>query len=130
MRSRSAGVASIGTRSLSWRFTPMAPDSANSFTASTGESVGRTASPKGSRPRLPTVQRPKVNLCSGLGENGSVVMARVLYFQNPPAQVNPNLAAPAELIDLNNEGVDAILLDRDGRHENLFTGGNHRPIAI
>src|SRR6266850_5172842 len=36
-------------------------------TAATGGSVGRTASPNGSRPRLPTVQRPKVNLCSGLG---------------------------------------------------------------
>src|SRR6266566_2085858 len=36
-------------------------------TASTGGSVRRTASPNGSRPRLPTVQRPKVNLCSGLG---------------------------------------------------------------
>ena len=29
--------------------------------------AGRTASPKGSRPRLPTVQRPNVNLSSGRG---------------------------------------------------------------
>ena len=38
MRSRSAGVASIGTRSLSCRFTPQAPTSASIATASTGGS--------------------------------------------------------------------------------------------
>ncbi len=73
MRSRSAGVASIGTRSLSWRFTPHAPTSASSATASTGGSGSRTASPNGSRPRLPTVQRPNENLCSGRGAYRSVM---------------------------------------------------------
>src|SRR4051794_16601624 len=32
-----------------------------------GESAARTASPNGSRPTLPTVQRPKVKWCSGRG---------------------------------------------------------------
>src|SRR5687767_15205441 len=67
MRSRSAGVASIGTRSLSWKLTPQAPRSASRRTASHGSSAGRTNSPNGSRPRLPTVQRPKVNLSAGVG---------------------------------------------------------------
>src|SRR5579871_2090615 len=65
--SRSLGVASMGTRSLSWRFTPHAPISPSTATISLGGNVGRTASPKGSRPRLPSVHRPKENLCSGLG---------------------------------------------------------------
>src|SRR5271165_1691239 len=67
MRSRSAGVASMGTRSLSCRLTPQAPSSPRMATISFGGMVGRTASPKGSRPRLPRVQRPKENLCSGRG---------------------------------------------------------------
>src|SRR5436190_502250 len=74
MRSRSAGVASMGTRSLSWRFTPQAPTSASSFTASTGGSGGRTSEPNGSRPRFATVQRPKENLCSGRGTYESALM--------------------------------------------------------
>ena len=68
IRSRSAGVASMGTRSLSCRLTPHAPTSASNFTASTGASGGRTSAPNGSRPRLLTVHRPKENLCSGRGE--------------------------------------------------------------
>src|SRR5262245_38140542 len=71
MRSRSDGEASIGTRSLSCRLTPQAPASASSATASSGGSGSRTASPNGSRPRLPTVQRPNENLCSGRGTNAS-----------------------------------------------------------
>src|SRR4029453_16270574 len=67
MRSRSCGLASMGTRSLSCRLTPQAPTSPSMATASTGDSVGRTASPHGSRPRVLTVQRPKENLCSGGG---------------------------------------------------------------
>src|SRR5262245_23258890 len=67
MRSRSAAVASIGTRSLSWKFTPQAPISASLCTARTGSSGGRTNSPNGSRPRFPTVHRPKVNLSAGVG---------------------------------------------------------------
>src|SRR5215467_5589293 len=67
MRSRSDGVASIGTRSLSCRFTPQAPTSASIETTSTGEMCGRVTSPNGSRPRLASVHNPKENLCSGFG---------------------------------------------------------------
>jgi hypothetical protein len=56
-----------GDRSLSWKLTPQAPTSASRCTNSTGDLLARTASPKGSRPTLPTVHRPKVNLCSGFG---------------------------------------------------------------
>src|SRR3954468_1824289 len=73
MRSRSAAEASIGTRSLSCRLTPQAPSSASMRTASTGGSGTRTASPKGSRPRLPTVQRPKENLSSLRGVYSVVI---------------------------------------------------------
>ena len=62
MQSRSAGVASMGTRSLSCRLTPQAPTSASIETISIGEICGRTKSPKGSRPRLPTVHKPKGKL--------------------------------------------------------------------
>src|SRR5215467_9674512 len=75
MRSRSEGVASIGTRSLSCRFTPHAPTSASSLTASTGGSGGRTSEPNGSRPRLATVQRPNENLCSGRGTYESALIS-------------------------------------------------------
>src|SRR5262245_54265565 len=71
MRSRSDAAASIGTRSLSCRLTPHAPTSARSATASSGGRASRTTSPNGSRPRLPTVQRPKENLSSGRGANAS-----------------------------------------------------------
>ena len=67
MRSRLAAVASMGTRSLSCRFTPQAPTSPSSATSSPGVSRGRTGSPKGSRPGLPTVHRPNENLCSARG---------------------------------------------------------------
>src|ERR1017187_4953983 len=67
MRSRSAGVASIGTRSLSCRFTPQAPISPSTDAISLGGMVRRTASPNGARPRLPSVHNPKENFCSGLG---------------------------------------------------------------
>src|ERR1019366_7960983 len=67
IRSRSAGVASIGTRSLSCRLTPQAPISPRTDAISVGGMVRRTGSPKGSRPRLPKVHNPKENLCSGLG---------------------------------------------------------------
>ena len=43
LRSRSAGVASMGTRSLSCRFTPHAPTSESRRTISTGEITGRTS---------------------------------------------------------------------------------------
>src|SRR5579862_7395866 len=59
----------MGTRSLSWRLTPQAPTSASIATMSFGAITGRTKSPKGSRPRFPTVHRPNVNLCSGFGSN-------------------------------------------------------------
>src|SRR5580658_7468233 len=78
MRSRSAGVASIGTRSLSCRFTPQAPISPSTFTISLGGKVGRTASPKGSRPRLPSVHNPKENLCSGFGWYGPLLFVMPL----------------------------------------------------
>src|SRR3954468_14515525 len=77
MRSRADGDASIGTRSLSCRFTPQAPTSARSATASTGGKASRTTSPNGSRPRLPTVQRPNENLCSGRGSYRSAMMVDV-----------------------------------------------------
>ena len=60
MASRSVADAPKGTRSSSWKFTPYAPSSASLCTASTGSSGGRTSKPKGSRPRFPTVHRPKV----------------------------------------------------------------------
>src|SRR5438552_7000099 len=75
IRSRSNSDAPIGTRSLSCRFTPQAPTSARSATASTGGSGSRTTSPNGSRPRLPTVHRPNENLCSGFGVYGSAMNA-------------------------------------------------------
>lgn len=55
-----------------------APTSGSIFKASTGSSGGRTTSPKGSRPRLPTVQRPKENLSWGLGDRHRTVGARYL----------------------------------------------------
>src|SRR5215510_7379365 len=67
--SHSDADASRGTRSLSWRFTPYAPSSPSLRTMSFGEMGGRTGSPNGSRPGLPTVQRPKVKWCSGFGVN-------------------------------------------------------------
>src|SRR2546425_2426030 len=67
MRSRSEGVASIGTRSLSCRLTPHAPTSPSIATAAAGASASRTTSPNGSRPRLPTVHSPNENLSSGRG---------------------------------------------------------------
>src|SRR5262245_26384213 len=67
--SHSDADASRGTRSLSWRFTPYAPSSPSLRTMSFGEMGGRTGSPNGSRPGLPTVQRPKVKRCSGFGVN-------------------------------------------------------------
>src|SRR6266446_9955689 len=65
--SRCDGVASMGTRSLSCRFTPQAPTSPRRSTNAAGPIDSLTASPKGSRPRFPTVHKPKENLCSGLG---------------------------------------------------------------
>src|SRR4030095_3316354 len=98
MRSRSEGVASIGTRSLSCRLTPHAPASASNATASSGGTASRTASPNGSRPRLPTVQRPNENLCSGRGANrsGMVDSAAVNRLQN----VAESLAPAAVLLSL------------------------------
>src|ERR1019366_4337283 len=84
--SRCAGVASIGTRALSRRFTPHAPTSPKRLTSSGGDIGSRTASPNGSRPRFPTVQRPKVNLCSGLGSYFPFFAIRV-----PPSK-HKNLA--------------------------------------
>ena len=49
-----------GSRSSSWKLTPYAPSSASRCTVSTGSSGGRVSWPKGSRPRFPTVQSPKV----------------------------------------------------------------------
>src|SRR5438045_560176 len=77
MRSRSAGVAWNGTRSLSWKLTPHAPSSESFFTLSTGLRNGRTISPKGSRPWFPTVQRPKLNLSSLRGAYWSLVSSCV-----------------------------------------------------
>src|SRR5215831_3224161 len=91
MRSRSAAFASIGTRSLSWKFTPHAPSSASRSTATTGSSAGLTNSPNGSRPRLPTVQSPKVNLSAGLG---SYVMARTVPYEYTWAHVAADLRGP------------------------------------
>jgi hypothetical protein len=67
MRSRSAALESRGTRSSSCRFTPYAPNSASLRTMCTGDMGARTGSPKGSRPGLPTVHRPKVKWVFGAG---------------------------------------------------------------
>ena len=48
MRSRSEALASIGTKSLSWKFTPYAPTSARRWTRSTGDFSARTGAPNGS----------------------------------------------------------------------------------
>src|SRR5579885_1705168 len=77
MRLRSAGVASKGTRSLSCRLMPQAPNSESLRTLCTGLRSGRTKSPKGSRPRLPTVQRPKLNLSSLRGAYWSLAASFV-----------------------------------------------------
>src|SRR5213075_1072165 len=42
----------------------------------TGGTTGRTGSPKGSLPTLPTVQRPNVKWSSGVGVNASRVFLR------------------------------------------------------
>ena len=73
MRSRSAADASIGTRSLSCRLTPYAPISPACGPHSRGSSTGRVGKPNGSAPRLPTVQRPKVNLSAGVGTNALAI---------------------------------------------------------
>src|SRR5689334_20743585 len=96
IRSRSAGVASIGTRSLSWRLTPHAPTSASIRTASHGDSTGRTTSPKGSRPRLHTVHRPKENLCSGRGVKASDMGSSVGYERGLRVQRAQRGVEPAE----------------------------------
>jgi hypothetical protein len=67
IRAASDSPASIGIRSLSWKFTPYAPHSASSSTICTGESGSRTGEPNGSRPVLPTVHRPNVNFIFGSG---------------------------------------------------------------
>ena len=46
---------------------------ARCFTESTGSSGARTSWPNGSRPGLPTVQRPKVKWSSGTGVNASLM---------------------------------------------------------
>src|SRR5580698_6520980 len=54
---------------------------------SLGEITGRTKSPKGSRPRFPTVHKPNVNLCSGFGSNAFLAMRhtfpRILPMRAP-----------------------------------------------
>ena len=40
----------------------------------------RAGSPNGSRPTLPTVQRPNVNLCSGLGSNWLFIVLPLKSF--------------------------------------------------
>src|ERR1019366_5829934 len=80
IRSRSAGVASIETRSLSCRLTSQAPISPRRDAISVGRMVRRTASPKGSRPRLPKVPNPKENLCSGLGWYFVLLMDSLFAF--------------------------------------------------
>src|SRR5215831_20150424 len=67
-------MASTGTRSLSCRLMPQAPTSPSRPATSTGERGGRTKSPKGSRPRWPTVHSPKENLCSGFTRNGAALI--------------------------------------------------------
>src|SRR5690606_14626789 len=76
----SAGVASMGIRSLSWKLTPNTPPtSPKSSTIFAGSSLARVGSPNGSRPGLPTVQRPKVNLSAGVGVSASV-LAIVIFL--------------------------------------------------
>src|SRR3954452_14292693 len=68
MRSRSAGETPHGIRSSSWRLTPQAPSSPSFWTESTGSSGSRVGPPNGSRPGLPTVQRPNVKRGSLVGD--------------------------------------------------------------
>ena len=65
--SRSESDEPNGIRSSSWKVRPHAPSSVSRCTASTGSRTGRVASPNGSRPCQPTVQRPKLNLSSRVG---------------------------------------------------------------
>src|SRR5579863_7082030 len=88
--SRSAAVASIGTRSLSWRFTPQAPISPSTLTISVGGNGGRTKSPKGSRPRFPSVHSPKENLCSGLGWYEPLLFVMTFWSTFIPFYLNMN----------------------------------------
>ena len=67
IRSRSAALASIGTKSLSCRLTPIAPKSASRRTVSAGSTGARVGSPNGSRPVWPTVHSPNVKRSAGEG---------------------------------------------------------------
>src|SRR5580704_9920937 len=95
MESRSAGLESIGTRSLSWRFTPHAPASASMATISVGGNGGRTKSPNGSRPRLPTVQSPKVNLSSWRGKKQLGSDSMKVYLPREVTTMERGSAPPA-----------------------------------
>ena len=60
----------------------------------TGEIASRTGPPKGSRPTLPSVHRPKVNLCSGRGVYFWLDMIKKSPFAElRPARVRPTPAA-------------------------------------
>jgi hypothetical protein len=68
MMSIPAGVVSMGIISLSLNLKPYPPISLSSQTSSVGDMCSQVVLPKGSAPRLPTVHRPKANLCSGFVE--------------------------------------------------------------
>src|SRR5437899_11463105 len=104
--SRSAADEPSGTRSLSWKFTPYAPRSARWCTASTGSSGGRVSWPNGSRPRLPTVQSPKVKRSSGVATNVSLMICTL----PPGLDGDPGGQAPAlpHLADVAHEREGAV----------------------
>src|SRR4051812_2128963 len=93
----------MGTRSLSWKLTPYAPADPSISAIWTGEIRSRVGSPNGSRPGLPTVQRPKVNFILGSGAK-SLGMEGPLEFQLP----NADFRLPRE------SGVGSFLEDLGG----------------
>ena len=67
MRSRSAAVASMGIEVVVVEVDAVRAELAQQLDGDDRIDGGRTNSPNGSRPRLPTVQRPNVNLSQGFG---------------------------------------------------------------
>ena len=67
MSAASLSLASMGIRSLSWKFTPYAPASPSRSQSWPTLRRSRTGEPNGSAPTLPTVHRPKVNFFFGSG---------------------------------------------------------------
>src|SRR5262245_31900049 len=108
MRSRSGAGVPYGTRSSSCRLTPQAPISASRCTVWTGSRGGRVGSPKGSRPGLPTVHSPKVNLGSAIARFQQIRARGVRLGHDRPV---------ARLIglDVGTSSAKALAIDEAGR---------------